>query len=94
MLFNDTIKYNIAYGNLDATDVEIEEAARLAQIHDVIMDRFPEGTVLSNCNFEWQVFTHKVEILCNGGYNHASSFIPKCFFFSFSPLGWEGDIRL
>lgn len=48
MLFNDTIKYNIAYGSLDATDVEVEEAARLAQIHHVIMDRFPEGIVLSD----------------------------------------------
>ncbi|MDR6181691.1 ABCB family ABC transporter ATP-binding protein/permease [Asaia bogorensis] len=35
-LFNDTIGYNIAYGQLDATQAEIEEAARLAQIHDFI----------------------------------------------------------
>ncbi|WP_025884780.1 ABCB family ABC transporter ATP-binding protein/permease [Asaia prunellae] len=35
-LFNDTIGYNIAYGRLDATQDEIEEAARLAQIHDFI----------------------------------------------------------
>jgi len=31
MLFNDTIKANIAYGKLDASDKEIEEAARRAQ---------------------------------------------------------------
>ena len=42
-LFLDTIRENIAFGKLDATDKEIEEAARLAQINDEIME-FPEGT--------------------------------------------------
>jgi ATP-binding cassette subfamily B multidrug efflux pump len=42
-LFSDTIRENIALGKLDATDEEIEEAARLAQIYDEIME-FPEGT--------------------------------------------------
>jgi ATP-binding cassette subfamily B multidrug efflux pump len=42
-LFLDTIRENIAFGKLDATDKEIEEAARLAQIFDEIME-FPEGT--------------------------------------------------
>ncbi len=32
VLFNDTIRYNIAYGRWDATDDEVREAARLAQI--------------------------------------------------------------
>lgn len=41
-LFLDTIRENIAFGKLDATDKEIEEAARLAQIYDEIME-FPEG---------------------------------------------------
>lgn len=41
-LFNDTIGYNIAYGHLEATQEEIEEAARLAQIHDFI-DGLEEG---------------------------------------------------
>ena len=36
-LFGGTIKENIAYGNLDATDEEIIEAARLANIHDFVM---------------------------------------------------------
>lgn len=36
-LFNGTIKENIAYGDLDATDDEIIEAARKANIHDYIM---------------------------------------------------------
>jgi ATP-binding cassette, subfamily B, heavy metal transporter len=38
VLFNDTIRYNIRYGRPDASDEEVEEAARLAQIHDFIMD--------------------------------------------------------
>jgi ATP-binding cassette subfamily B protein len=42
-LFSDTIRENIAFGKLDATDEEIEEAARLAQIYDEMME-FPEGT--------------------------------------------------
>ncbi|MBI6629206.1 ABCB family ABC transporter ATP-binding protein/permease [Pontibaca salina] len=36
VLFNDTIRYNIAYGRDGATQAEIEEAARAAQIHDFI----------------------------------------------------------
>jgi ATP-binding cassette subfamily B protein len=41
-LFSDTIRENIAFGKLDATDKEIVEAACLAQIYDEIME-FPEG---------------------------------------------------
>ena len=41
-LFSDTIRENIAFGKLGATDEEIEEAARIAQIYDEIME-FPEG---------------------------------------------------
>jgi ATP-binding cassette subfamily B protein len=36
VLFNDTIRYNIRYGRWEASDAEIEEAARLAQIDDFI----------------------------------------------------------
>jgi ATP-binding cassette, subfamily B, heavy metal transporter len=36
VLFNDTICYNIRYGRWDASDGEVEEAARLAQIDDFI----------------------------------------------------------
>src|SRR6201981_4053537 len=36
VLFNDTIRYNIRYGRWDASDAEVEEAARQAQIHDFI----------------------------------------------------------
>lgn len=42
VLFNDSIGYNIAYGRLGATPAQVEEAARLAQIHDFIMT-LPEG---------------------------------------------------
>ncbi|WP_305069310.1 ABC transporter ATP-binding protein/permease [Komagataeibacter sp. FNDCR2] len=42
ILFNDTIGYNIAYGRLGATQAEIEQAARLACIHDFIIS-LPEG---------------------------------------------------
>lgn len=36
-LFNGTIKENILYGRLDATDEEVYEAARRANIHDYIL---------------------------------------------------------
>ena len=36
VLFNDTIRYNIRYGRWDASDAEVEEAARLAQIDTLI----------------------------------------------------------
>lgn len=36
-LFNGTIRENIAYGNLDASDEEIMDAAKKANIHDYIM---------------------------------------------------------
>jgi ATP-binding cassette subfamily B protein len=36
VLFNDTIRYNIRYGRWEASDAEVEAAARLAQIDDFI----------------------------------------------------------
>ncbi len=36
VLFNDTIFYNIAYGNTDATREEVYAAARMAAIHDFV----------------------------------------------------------
>ena len=42
VLFNDTIRYNIAYGRPDATQRDIEHAARLAQVHDFV-ESLPEG---------------------------------------------------
>ncbi|MFM7207298.1 MAG: ABC transporter ATP-binding protein [Planctomycetaceae bacterium] len=41
-LFNESIHYNIKYGRWDATDEEIEEAARQAHAHEFISE-FPEG---------------------------------------------------
>ncbi|WP_407192577.1 ABCB family ABC transporter ATP-binding protein/permease [Bradyrhizobium sp. STM 3566] len=42
VLFNDTIRYNIRYGRWDASDAEVEEAARLAQI-DHFIRMAPKG---------------------------------------------------
>jgi ATP-binding cassette, subfamily B, heavy metal transporter len=42
VLFNDTIRYNIRYGRWDASDAEVEEAARLAQI-DAFIKTSPRG---------------------------------------------------
>ncbi|MEY4438995.1 MAG: hypothetical protein RIQ36_459 [Pseudomonadota bacterium] len=36
VLFNDTVRYNIAYGRTDASDAEVEQAAKAAHIHDFI----------------------------------------------------------
>jgi ATP-binding cassette, subfamily B, heavy metal transporter len=42
VLFNDTIRYNIAYGRPDASEEETVRAAQLAQVHDFVL-RLPEG---------------------------------------------------
>jgi ABC-type transport system involved in Fe-S cluster assembly fused permease/ATPase subunit len=42
VLFNDTIEYNIRYGRPEATEAEVAEAARLAQI-DRFIRSLPEG---------------------------------------------------
>jgi ATP-binding cassette, subfamily B, bacterial MsbA len=42
VLFDDSIRNNIAFGREDATDEEIVQAARLAYAHDFV-ERFPEG---------------------------------------------------
>jgi ATP-binding cassette subfamily B protein len=42
VLFNDTVLYNIGYGRPSATRDEIEDAARMAQIHDFIVST-PDG---------------------------------------------------
>ncbi|MCA9656248.1 MAG: ATP-binding cassette domain-containing protein [Myxococcales bacterium] len=42
VLFSGSIRENIRYGRLEATDAEIEAAARAANAHDFIMD-FPDG---------------------------------------------------
>jgi ATP-binding cassette subfamily B protein len=42
VLFNDSILYNIRYAKADASEQEVYEAARLADIHDFIQS-LPEG---------------------------------------------------
>lgn len=42
VLFHDTVRANIAYGRPDATDEQVEAAARAAHAHDFIAD-MPEG---------------------------------------------------
>ncbi len=42
VLFNDSVGYNIAYGRDGATQADIEEAAKAAQIHDFIAG-LPDG---------------------------------------------------
>lgn len=50
VLFNDTIRDNIRYGRISASDQEVKEAAIAADIHDKIMS-FPEGNL-----FLWGFF--------------------------------------
>jgi ATP-binding cassette, subfamily B, bacterial len=42
VLFNTTVRENIRMGRAGATDAEVEEAAREAEIHDIVMN-MPEG---------------------------------------------------
>ncbi|GBF89753.1 metal ABC transporter permease [Raphidocelis subcapitata] len=42
VLFNDTIFYNIAYGDLSATKEQVYAAARAARVHDAILS-MPDG---------------------------------------------------
>ena len=42
VLFNDTIRYNIAYGRPGASEDEIVAAAQMARIHDFVL-RLPDG---------------------------------------------------
>ncbi|KAF9556055.1 P-loop containing nucleoside triphosphate hydrolase protein [Agrocybe pediades] len=42
-LFHADIMHNIRYGNLNATDEEVVEAAKKANVHDTIVNRLPKG---------------------------------------------------
>merc|ERR1712127_697412 len=42
VLFNDSIGYNIHYGNLDASWEDVVEASKKAHLHDIII-RLPDG---------------------------------------------------
>lgn len=43
ILFSDTVANNIRYGKLDATQQEIEAAAKAANAHDFILNELPDG---------------------------------------------------
>jgi ATP-binding cassette, subfamily B, bacterial len=43
LIFRDTVRANIAYGCPEATQEQIEAAARAANAHDFIIDLLPEG---------------------------------------------------
>src|SRR5581483_1882363 len=51
-LFHDTVRANLLYAKQDATQAEIEAAARAANIHDFIM-KLPKGydTVVGECGY-------------------------------------------
>ena len=42
VLFHNTIRHNIAYGDLTASEDKIIEAAKMAELHDTIME-WPKG---------------------------------------------------
>ena len=48
-LFHDTIRTNLLYARLDATQEEMEAAARAANIHDFIWD-LPDGYETMSAN--------------------------------------------
>ncbi|KAI9894214.1 MAG: Iron-sulfur clusters transporter atm1, mitochondrial [Vezdaea aestivalis] len=41
-LFNNTIEHNIRYGRVDASDAEVQAAARRARVHETV-ERLPDG---------------------------------------------------
>jgi len=43
VLFNNSIYYNIAYGKISASREEVYMAARMAMLHDVIVNQMPQG---------------------------------------------------
>ncbi|TPX35214.1 hypothetical protein SmJEL517_g02340 [Synchytrium microbalum] len=42
VLFNNTIYYNLVYGRPSASVQDVEDAAKMARIHDVIVNNFPK----------------------------------------------------
>ena len=46
VLFNDSVLNNIRYGNLNATDEEVYEAAKKCRLHDAV-SQWPEGVSLN-----------------------------------------------
>jgi subfamily B ATP-binding cassette protein MsbA len=46
-LFNDSVRENIRYGRLEASDAEVEDAARSARVHDDIVKALTDGYATS-----------------------------------------------
>ena len=72
-MFNDTIYYNIAYGDTSATADQVYEAAKKAHIHDSILS-MPDGTFL---------FTYLFFIIIHFYFIFISVLIIKLFIFNF-----------
>lgn len=68
VLFNANIRYNIRYGNVDATDQEVEEAADNADIHERILS-FPDGKK-KQAEVFYLFFPIKVHWSCDKGDNY------------------------
>ncbi len=43
LLFSESVRENIRYGQLDASDADIEAAARAANAHDFVVNELPDG---------------------------------------------------
>lgn len=52
VLFNNTIKYNIHYGRVDAPDTDVIIAAKNADIHERILS-FPDGYETQVCEISY-----------------------------------------
>jgi ABC-type multidrug transport system fused ATPase/permease subunit len=55
-IFNRTVKYNVRYTDLDATDEGMHEACRKAGIHKTIMARKYGYETLTGDNGQWVTF--------------------------------------
>lgn len=54
-MFHDTIYYNISYGDLNASKEKVEEAAKMAELHESIL-RMPDGyNTRVCCDFFFQL---------------------------------------
>ena len=83
VLFNDTIRYNIRYGRWDASDEEVEEAARLAQI-DGFIRQSPKG-------YETEVGERGLKL--SGGEKQRVAIARTILKSSSDPSARRGDIR-
>ena len=43
LLFNETLRFNLKYGNPDATEEQLVDCCKRAQIHDVIEETYEHG---------------------------------------------------